>query len=317
MEAQPVSWVLIDDGFHRSDAWLRASDAASRVWVDSMSYCADRPDPTNFITEAQARSIVLGLGKKLAVIKEMTAPEIGAWEVTEGGYLVKGFKLTTPKSSTDRVRRWRETHANGTDPDDSPPRGTGKPANVTPGNGDVTRYETAGERPATNRESPPVTPRNAPRARVPNSDNQDRVTYYSPPNPPLRLLRPEDAPHAGHRLAAAIGGFMAGGSVSPSDVDRLRDWPAEFPALLEGGDQAVVETCRRMAEDAVGRGQSVRTVRYFERRLADQNAQQIRGDQPASRTNWRSGRPNQDRPRHVIPPGDLADYEAASRRGSQ
>jgi len=146
-----VTWVKINDGYHREDWQLCASDAAIRVWLQSTSWCADRPEPSTFMTIAQARSIVLGLGKKLDVIAELISPQIGAWEEVEGGYAVQHFEIATPKSSADRVRRYRETHRNGAGPDDSPPGNA-------PSNAGVTRYTgvTRGDvtPPATRTETP-------------------------------------------------------------------------------------------------------------------------------------------------------------------
>jgi hypothetical protein len=36
-----MSWVKLDDGFHRNQKQLRMSDAAFRLYVCALSYCHD------------------------------------------------------------------------------------------------------------------------------------------------------------------------------------------------------------------------------------------------------------------------------------
>src|SRR5215471_4879794 len=124
-----MTWVKLDDRFHENDKQLRASDAAVRVWVCSMTKCASQPEPTGFLTRAQGLALVLSLGKKPAIIEELVG--LNAWEEVADGYLVHDFELYLPKSSTERVRRWREAKRRGADPDPTPP---GHHDNGTPSN---------------------------------------------------------------------------------------------------------------------------------------------------------------------------------------
>jgi hypothetical protein len=118
------------------------SDAAFRVYVCSMSWCAQVPEPTGYLTSAQARALVAGLGKRPAVITELV--RLNAWEEAEGGYLIHDYDDYLEKGSRDRVREFRARKRTG---------------NVT-GNADVT------PNPAS--VTPSVTPGNASHARAPD-----------------------------------------------------------------------------------------------------------------------------------------------------
>src|SRR4029077_14224729 len=75
-------------------------------WVCSMSYCADTPTPSGFMTMAQARGLIAKLRKSMRVIDELV--ELGAWEPTDDGFLLHDFEFGVAKSSADRVRKWRD-----------------------------------------------------------------------------------------------------------------------------------------------------------------------------------------------------------------
>jgi hypothetical protein len=100
-----VSWVKLDDSFHRNDKQLQMSDAAFRVYVCAMSYCAQIPEPTGHLTTAQARALAAGLGKRPAVIAELV--RLNAWEVVEDGYLIHDYEEYLERGSRDRVRAFR------------------------------------------------------------------------------------------------------------------------------------------------------------------------------------------------------------------
>lgn len=101
-----MTWVKLDDKLHRNPKALASSDAAFKVWVLSWSYCADFPQPTGFLSSAEARAFVRGLGKDSRVIRELVDNRM--WDQAEGGFLVHEFEQGLPPKSTERVRAWRE-----------------------------------------------------------------------------------------------------------------------------------------------------------------------------------------------------------------
>jgi hypothetical protein len=241
-------------------------------------------------------------GQCMPLVKEATASKVARWldQLEEQGmierYEADGHQLLQLRTWWDAQNSMRRAYpsrwtplpgwedrvfglpsqaGNGTAPT-PPPSGqrAGKMPAQTPqsaSNGPAPSGQGAGKVPS------------APRARMGagGEPNLTEGTYVpkteAPPSPPLRLLRAEQDNDDGLRLASAIGGFMAGGNVSPAGVDRLRDWPAEFAALFVDGDQAVIDTCRRMAEDAVRQGKSVHSVKFFEGRLGQQRDDKARG----------------------------------------
>lgn len=181
-----MTWVKLDDGFDINDKQLRASDAAVRVWVCSMTFCARQREPTGFMTKAQAQQFVRGLGKKPTIIAELV--RLNAWEELPDGYLVHDFEVYLPKSSTERVRAWRAAKRAGQDPEPTPPTGT---PNGTAGNTDVTRYAPVTQRDETlgNADETVSLSRGRPRSRggIPVSRipyTQTPPTSESPPQPP-------------------------------------------------------------------------------------------------------------------------------------
>ncbi len=196
-----MTWVKLDDKFHENDKQLRLSDAAVRIWVCSMSYCADQPNPTGFMTEAQAQAFVRKFGKKPSVIQELV--RINAWEKVPEGYLVHDFEIYLPKSSKERVRRWREGKRNGSPPEDPHPNGT-------PGNAGVTRYASSPQR----GETPDITPGDAPvttshvRARG-GIPFQEPVSQTESP-PTSDSLSPSPLPDEVRERAAELEGVCSG-----------------------------------------------------------------------------------------------------------
>lgn len=81
--------------FHRRDMQLRASDAAVRVWVCSMTASVEAGRSAQ-LSGAQATALILGLRKKPAkVVPELL--ELGAWtETPGGGFDVQGFDMLLP-----------------------------------------------------------------------------------------------------------------------------------------------------------------------------------------------------------------------------
>jgi hypothetical protein len=101
-----MPWCRLDESFYRNDKQLRMSDAAFRVYVCALSYCAHTRDPNGYLSEEQAKSLIRSLRKRPVVIEELV--KLNAWERTAEGYLIHDFELYLPRSSVERVRRWRE-----------------------------------------------------------------------------------------------------------------------------------------------------------------------------------------------------------------
>ena len=101
-----MTWVRLDDKFHRNQKQRAMSDHAFRVFVLALSYCGDTAELTGFMTTEEAHGFVRSHGKKPFVIDELVRR--GFLEVVNGGYLIHDFEHYIPKTSTERVRAWRE-----------------------------------------------------------------------------------------------------------------------------------------------------------------------------------------------------------------
>lgn len=106
-----MSWGQLDDQFHRNDKQLRMSDAAFRLYVCAISYCMDCVDPTGFLSRAQGLGFARSIGKGLKQIRELV--QLNAWEEVDGGWLIHDFDQYVKRTSTERVRRFRERMRNG------------------------------------------------------------------------------------------------------------------------------------------------------------------------------------------------------------
>ena len=96
-----MPWARLDDKFWRNQKMQRLSHAARGAWANCVSYCADTPDPTGFLTFKEA---VERGSKKL--VAELAAG--GAFEPVNGGYLIHDFDKYLDMGSRDRCRRWRD-----------------------------------------------------------------------------------------------------------------------------------------------------------------------------------------------------------------
>jgi hypothetical protein len=104
-ELTAMTWVRLDDKFHRNPKQLQLSDGAFRVWVCSWSYCAEEKQLTGFLTPSQALSLVRTYGQKPRVIQELVAA--AAWEQLSDGYLIHDYEEYLDRGSADRTRKWR------------------------------------------------------------------------------------------------------------------------------------------------------------------------------------------------------------------
>jgi hypothetical protein len=123
-----MTWVKLDDKFHRNEKQLRMSDAAHRVYVNALSYCGDTPQPTGFLAEREARNFMRGMGKSLRTIEELVG--LNAWERVAGGYLIHDFEKYLPKTSTERVQRFRNERRNVSETTRNVPRARRVPVPV-------------------------------------------------------------------------------------------------------------------------------------------------------------------------------------------
>lgn len=101
-----MTWVKLDDKFHRNPKITAMSDAAHRIYVDALSYAGDTADPTGFLGSKEAVNLVRSRGKHVSVIAELL--KLSAWEEVPGGYLIHDFEKYLPQKSTERVRAWRD-----------------------------------------------------------------------------------------------------------------------------------------------------------------------------------------------------------------
>lgn len=101
-----MTWIKQDDKLYRNPKARESSDAAFKVWVLSWSYCGDMPDPTGFMTTAEAEGFVRSLKKPISIFRELVDRHM--WDEVEGGYMVHEFEQGLPKLSTPRVQKFRE-----------------------------------------------------------------------------------------------------------------------------------------------------------------------------------------------------------------
>lgn len=101
-----MSWVRLDDKFHRNPKVLAMSDAAHRIYVDLISYCADVTEPTGFLTDVEASSFVRARGKSAKVLEELLT--LRALERVHDGFLLHDFPEYLVSTSRDRTRQWRD-----------------------------------------------------------------------------------------------------------------------------------------------------------------------------------------------------------------
>lgn len=98
-------WVRLDDKFWRNEKARRLSHAARGVFADCLSFCGDVPaaELSGFLTHRQALDRATGSAK---LVDELARN--GFLETVNGGYLIHDFDHYIPKTSTERVRKWRE-----------------------------------------------------------------------------------------------------------------------------------------------------------------------------------------------------------------
>ncbi len=87
------------------------TDAAFRLYVCALSYCAEAREPTGFISAEQADALRRALRKPPKAVAELVT--LNAWEAIDGGYLIHDFHVYAEPSSRDRTRAWRERKRDG------------------------------------------------------------------------------------------------------------------------------------------------------------------------------------------------------------
>ena len=100
-----MTWVRLDDKFHRNPKALQMSDAAHRIYVDAMSYCSDCEHPIGFLSQPEAVAFVRGRGKPMSVVAELV--RLGAWEQGPDGYLIHDYEKYVPPRNQAAVVEWR------------------------------------------------------------------------------------------------------------------------------------------------------------------------------------------------------------------
>lgn len=101
-----MTWIKLDDKAHRNPKLRAVSDRAFRVFILALSYCGDCPELTGYLANNEAVGFARSHGKPAAVIDELATA--GLLEPVNGGYLIHDWDKYLPKTSTDRVRRWRD-----------------------------------------------------------------------------------------------------------------------------------------------------------------------------------------------------------------
>src|SRR5215475_9023817 len=115
-----MSWVKLDDAFHRNHKQLRMSNAAFRLYVCALSYCAEELEPTGYMSIEQADSLRRAVRQSAKTIEELV--ELNAWEAINGGYLIHDYEEYLFRGSRERTREWREKKRHRDVTDASPER---------------------------------------------------------------------------------------------------------------------------------------------------------------------------------------------------
>ena len=102
-----MTWVRLDDQFHRNKKALKMSDAAHRIYVDALSYCGSLKDLHGYLSVEEADTFVRGRKKPLAVIEELV--QLGAWERVCDGYLIHDWPTYLPPRAKQRVIDWQNS----------------------------------------------------------------------------------------------------------------------------------------------------------------------------------------------------------------
>lgn len=228
-----MSWVKLDDGFHRNDKQMRMSHVAFRLYVCALSYCAQEREPTGYLTEQQATGLRRSYGIALKAIEELI--QLNAWEPVNGGYLIHDYDEYVERGSRDRTRQWRERKRHGD-------------VTVTKA-GDVTPASLA-------RDGYPV-PKPVPVDKTPDT----KSGRYSPREAAngLAVENPD---------VVAYGECFLKHGRTPSgeDLEVLRRIPYEFDRLSRG---VVLEAIEDVAARFAERQKPIPKARYLLGKLAD------------------------------------------------
>jgi hypothetical protein len=100
-----MPWARLDDKFWRNQKMQALSHAARGAWTNMVSYCADTPEPTGFLTHKEACE-----RGTAALVSQLVAGS--ALETVNGGYLIHDFDKYLDRGSRDRCRAWRERKRN-------------------------------------------------------------------------------------------------------------------------------------------------------------------------------------------------------------
>ena len=100
-----MTWVRLDDKFHRNPKALKMSDSAHRIYVDALSYCADSKDLHGYLSFGEAEAFVRSRNKALKVLDELV--DLGAWERLYDGYLIHDWTEYLPPRAKQRVIDWQ------------------------------------------------------------------------------------------------------------------------------------------------------------------------------------------------------------------
>jgi hypothetical protein len=100
-----MSWVRIDDHFYDHPRWATAPGDSIALWLAAMAWCNRNDSFSGFIPELKLAGLV-GVRNVKATTKDLV--DRGAFDVTEGGYLITSYE---EYQQNDRVKAVREARS--------------------------------------------------------------------------------------------------------------------------------------------------------------------------------------------------------------
>lgn len=102
-----MPWARFDDQFYANHKVLAMSNEAFRLFVVSIVYCRSQRENCGYVSTAVSKSLCGMHRVKFAARKELE--ECGCWEPVRDGWLIHDFDQYVEKTSTERMRKHRET----------------------------------------------------------------------------------------------------------------------------------------------------------------------------------------------------------------
>jgi len=98
------SYVPLSATYYLDDALLEAGEKAELLFVRTLAFCA-QADSDGFVTYRQV-STVIGVGMRDSSARARRLVEVGLWEETDGGYVIRSWlKWNRSTAEIGRARK--------------------------------------------------------------------------------------------------------------------------------------------------------------------------------------------------------------------